>query len=89
MTQQGMENGNVSTEALKLMTGTYFLIPKSHENDVSTGMDKLTALGAYLVPKDAPPSMTKDAMVVAAVPSVSYVSLTVKVQSISAFKMTS
>jgi hypothetical protein len=84
VTQQGTDNNSVSMNALKLMTGTYFLIPKSHENDFAAGMDKLSAASGYLVPKDAPASTPPDVRLASAVPSVSYVSLNVKVQPLSA-----
>jgi hypothetical protein len=40
VTQQGTDNNSVSVNALKLMTGTFFLIPKAHENDFATGMER-------------------------------------------------
>ena len=85
VTQQGTDNNDVSMNALKLMTGTYFLVPKAHENDIATSMDKLAGAGGYLVPKDAPANTPPDSRVALAVPTVSYVSLNVKVQPYSAF----
>jgi hypothetical protein len=85
VTQQGKDNNSVSMNALKLMTGTYFLVPKAHETDLAKDMDKLAATGGYLVPKDAPANTPPDARVAMAVPSVSYVSLNVKVQPYSVF----
>jgi hypothetical protein len=85
VTQQGKDNNSVSMNALKLMTGTYFLVPKAHETDLAKDMDKLAEAGGYLVPKDAPANTPPDARVDLAVPNVSYVSLNVKVQPYSAF----
>jgi hypothetical protein len=84
VTQQGLDNQNISMNALKLVAGTYFLVPKVHENDVAKDMDKLAAAGGYLVPKDAPSNMPSDTRIASAVPTVSYVSVNVKVQPLSA-----
>ena len=85
VTQQGTDNENVSAKALKLLAGTYILVPKAHENEVAGEMDKLAAADGYLVPKDAPSKMTSDTRVASAVPTVSYVSVIVKVQPLSSF----
>jgi hypothetical protein len=85
VTQQGFDNDNVSAKALKLLTGSYILVPKSQENEIASDMNKLAAAGGYLVPRDAPANMPSDTRVATAAPSVSYVSVNVKVQPLGTF----
>ena len=88
VTQKGTDNSNISATALKLVRGSYFLVPKVQEGDLETDMDKLViSNNSYLVERDA--KGTPDDLIAQAVPTVSYVALNVKVQSASEFPATS
>ena len=88
VTQKGTDNSLISASALKLVSGTYFLVPKSQEADLEKEMDKLViSNNSYLVERDA--KGTPDALVAQAVPTVSYVALNVRVQAASDFPATS
>jgi hypothetical protein len=86
--QKGTDNTLISASALKLITGTYFLVPKAQEADLEKDMDKLViSNNSYLVERDA--KGTPDDLIAQAVPTVSYVALNVRVQSASDFPATS
>lgn len=86
--QKGTDNTLISASALKLITGTYFLVPKAQEADLEKDMDKLViSNNSYLVERDA--KGTPDDLIAQAVPTVSYVALNVRVQSASEFPATS
>lgn len=87
VTQQGVDNSLISANALKLVSGDYILVPKSQEEDFQKEMDKLIAQNGYVVPRDA--KGTPDDRIKQAVPTVSYVTLSVKVQPASSFPATS
>jgi len=88
VTKHGYESHNIAPNALKLVSGTYILVPKSHEDEVAKNMDRLIVAQGYLNPRDSPASTPPDRLVEAAVPTVSYVSLNVKVQPRSAVTKT-
>jgi hypothetical protein len=82
-TQEGADNSLISVNALKLIAGNYFLVPKAQEADFQKEMKDLTAQGGYLVnssDKSAP-----DQRVANAIPTVTYASLNVRVQALSAY----
>ncbi len=87
VTQQGADNSLISGNALKLLAGSYILVPKSQESDLQKDMDKLVVQNGYLVERDA--KGTPDDRVAEAVQTVSYVVLNVRVQPASAFPPTS
>jgi hypothetical protein len=88
VTQKGTDNTLISASALKLVSGTYFLVPKSQEADLEKNMDKLVVSNnSYLVERDA--KGTPDDLIAQAVPTVSYVALNVRVQSANDFPATS
>ena len=87
VTQQGADNSLISANAIKLLSGSYILVPKSQEDDLQKEMDKLVVQNGYLVERDA--KGTPDTRVAQAVPTVSYLVLNVKVQPASAFPATS
>jgi hypothetical protein len=88
VTQKGTDNTLISASALKLVSGTYFLVPKAQEADLEKDMDKLViSNNSYLVERNA--KGTPDDLIAQAVPTVSYVALNVRVQSASDFPATS
>lgn len=88
VTQKGTDNTLISASALKLVTGTYFLVPKSQEADLEKEMDKLVVSNnSYLVERDV--KGTPDELIKQAVQTVSYVALNVRVQPASDFPATS
>ncbi len=87
VTQQGADNSLISANSLKLISGNYILVPKSHEDDLQKEMDKLVIQNGYLVERDS--KAAPDERVAQAIPAVSYVVLSVKVQKASDFPPTS
>jgi hypothetical protein len=87
VTQQGADNSLISAEALKLVSGTYVFLPQSQENDLEKEMDKLVVQNGYLVDRNS--TAVPDTRIKEAVPTVSYVTLDVKVEKASDFPATS
>ncbi len=87
VTQQGADNSLISADALKLVSGTYVFLPKAQENDLDKEMDKLVVRNGYLVDRNS--TATPDIRIAEAVPTVSYVTLNVKVEKASDFPATS
>ena len=87
VTQEGVDNSLISADALKLVSGSYILVPKSQEDDLQKEMDQLVIQNGYLVKRGSKAS--PDDRVSEAVPTVSYATLNVKVQKASDFPATS
>jgi hypothetical protein len=87
VTQQGADSSLISVNALKLLTGEYILMPKSQQKDFAQDMDKLVVQNGFLVERDA--KGIPDDRISLAAPTVSYITLSVKVQSASTFPATS
>jgi len=87
VTQQGVDNSRISVNALKLVSGDYILLPKSQEEDFQKSMDKLVVQNGYVVERDA--TAAPDDRISQAIPTVSYVVLSVKVQPASSFPVSS
>jgi hypothetical protein len=87
VTQQGANSSTVSAKALKLMTGTYVLVPKAHEADLNKELANLVVQNGYLVERDS--KLAPDARVAQAVPTVSYVTLNIKIEDASKFQASS
>jgi hypothetical protein len=88
VTQKGTDNTLISASALRLITGTYFLVPKAQEAALEKEMDKLViSNNSYLVERGA--TGTPDVLIKQAVDTVSYVALNVRVQAASDFPATS
>ncbi len=87
VTQRGADSSLVSANALKLLAGNYILIPKAQEDDLQKDMDKLVVQDGYLVERDS--KANPDERTAQAVPTISYLTLSVKVQKASDFPATS
>jgi hypothetical protein len=87
VTQQGANYDLISVNALRLVAGTYILIPKSQEDDFQKEMDKLVVVGGYL--EESASKASPDDRVAEAVPAVTYAALNVRVQRASTFPATS
>jgi hypothetical protein len=87
VTQQGANSSAISAKALKLMTGTYILVPKAHETDLNKELANLVVQNGYLVERDS--KLAPDARVAEAVPTVSYVTLNIKIEDASKFQASS
>jgi hypothetical protein len=87
VTQKGADNNLISVNALKLLSGNYILLPKSQEDDFQKGMDKLVVQNGFLVERNS--TGTPDDRISQAIPTVSYVAVSVRVQSASTFPATS
>lgn len=86
VTQQGADSSLISANALKLVSGTYILVPEAQENDFEKAMSDLVVQNGYLVEPNS--KAAPDQRIAEAIPTVSYVSLNVKVQPASAFPAT-
>lgn len=87
VTQQGADNSLISANALRLVSGDYVFVPKSHEADFQKSMDQLIVQNGYLVERNA--KGAPDERIDQAVDSVTYVTLNVKVQPASSFPASS
>lgn len=87
VTQQGANNDLISANALKLITGTYVLIPKAQEDEFQKQMDKLLIRDGFLAERNS--KADPDERIAEAVPAVTYVALNVRVQAASTFPATS
>jgi hypothetical protein len=87
VTQQGADSGQISANALKLISGDYVLVPKVYEDDFQKDMNKLIVQNGYLVERDT--NGTPDERIATAVPTVSYLTLSVRVQPVSSYPASS
>jgi hypothetical protein len=87
VTQQGADNSLISADALKLVSGSYVFVPQAQEDDLQKEMDKMVVQNGYLVERNS--NASPDERIAQAVPSVSYVTLNVKVDKASDFPATS
>jgi hypothetical protein len=85
VTQKGADSSLISATSLKLLSGAYILIPKSHEDDFVKVMDKMIVQEGYLVEKDAVGKLPPDERISQAIPTVSYITLNVRVQPASSY----
>jgi len=85
VTQKGVESSLISANSLKLVSGTYILIPRAHEADFAKEMDKLIVQEGYLVERNAVGKLAPDDRVSQAVQTVSYITLNVRVQPASSY----
>lgn len=85
VTQKGADSSLISANSLKLLSGDYILIPKAHEADFVKEMDRLIVQDGYLVERDAVGKHPPDERISQAVPTVSYITLNVRVQPASAY----
>ncbi|HTY83970.1 MAG TPA: hypothetical protein VMB19_07115 [Silvibacterium sp.] len=76
----------VSRNAMKLLSGEYILVPKSQEEDFAKAMPNLTVQNGFVVQQNA--TGAPDARIADAVPTVSYLTVSVKVQAASTFPAT-
>jgi hypothetical protein len=83
VTQKGADNSLISMNSLKLLTGDYVLVPKAHETDFEKEMDKMIVQNGYVVHRDS--KVNPDDRIKEAVPAVSYITLSVKVQPASSY----
>lgn len=87
VTRQGANNDLISANALKLVSGTYVLIPKAQEDEFQKQMDKLVVQDGFLAERNS--KADPDERIAEAVPTVTYVALNVRVQAASTFPATS
>ena len=85
VTQKGVESSLISANSLKFVSGDYILIPKGHEGDFAKVMDQLIVQEGYLVEKEAVGKLPPDERISQAVPTVSYITLHVRVQPASSY----
>lgn len=87
VTKEGAKNELISANALRMIEGTYILVPKSQEEDLQKEMSKLVAQNGYLVERGS--NASPDDRIAQAVPTVTYASLAVRVQPASSFPVSS
>jgi hypothetical protein len=82
VTQQGADSTEISSaHALKLIAGDYVLVPRAFEDDFQRSMDRLIVQNGYVVERDT--KGAPDERIATAVPTVSYLTLSVRVQPVS------
>jgi hypothetical protein len=84
-TRKGAESSHVSASAIKFLAGDYILVPKSHEVDFNKDHDKLIVQNGYVIERDSVGKLSPDDRVNLAIPTVSYVTLHVKVEPLSTY----
>jgi hypothetical protein len=74
-----VDSGNMNSDALKLITGEYVIVPAHSTDALSSQMEGLKMLNGYLVPKDLAASADPTTAAKAALPNVTYATLKVSV----------
>lgn len=85
VTRKGSDSSLISASSLKLVSGDYIMVPKSQEADFTKSMEQLQVQNGYLVERNAAANIPPDERVKQAVPDVSYITLSVKVQPASKY----
>ena len=74
-----VDSGNMHSDALRLITGEYVIVPSHSTAALSSQMDGLKMLNGYLVPKDLAANADPTTAAQAALPNVTYATLKVSV----------
>ena len=74
-----VDSGNMHSDALRLITGEYVIVPSHSTAALSSQMEGLKMLNGYLVPKDLAASADPTTAAKAALPNVTYATLKVSV----------
>jgi hypothetical protein len=74
-----VDSGNMHSDALKLITGEYVIVPAHSTEALRAQMEGLKMLNGYLVPKDLAANMDPTTAAKAALPNVTYATLKVNV----------
>jgi hypothetical protein len=74
-----VDSGNMHSDALRLITGEYVIVPAHSTEALSSQMEGLKILNGYLVPKDLAASADPTTAAKAALPDVTYATLKVSV----------
>jgi hypothetical protein len=74
-----VDSGNMHSDALRLITGEYVIVPSHSTTALSSQMEGLKMLNGYLVPKDLAASADPTTAAKAALPDVTYATLKVSV----------
>jgi hypothetical protein len=74
-----VDSGNMHSDALRLITGEYVIVPSHSTTALSAQMEGLKILNGYLVPKDLAANADPTTAAKAALPDVTYATLKVSV----------
>jgi hypothetical protein len=74
-----VDSGNMHSDALRLITGEYVIVPSHSTEALSSQMEGLKMLNGYLVPKDLAASADPTTAAKASLPDVTYATLKVSV----------
>jgi hypothetical protein len=74
-----VDSGNMHSDALRLITGEYVIVPSHSTASLQSQMEGLKMLNGYLVPKDLPANADPATAAKAALPDVTYATLKVSV----------
>jgi hypothetical protein len=74
-----VDSGNMHSDALRLITGEYVIVPAHSTEALSSQMDGLKIINGYLVPKDLPSNADPTTAARTALPNVTYATLKVSV----------
>jgi hypothetical protein len=75
-----VDSGNMHADALKLMTGSYIIVPASSTSTLSAKMNDLKLINGYLVPKTIAANEDPEVVAKNVLPDVTYATLKVSVQ---------
>ena len=75
-----VDSGNMHSDALRLITGEYVIVPAHSTEALRTQMDGMKIVNGYLVPKDLAANADPTAVAKTALPNVTYATLKVSVQ---------
>src|SRR5580698_555584 len=75
-----VDSGNMHADALRLMTGSYIIVPASSTSTLSAKMNDLKLINGYLVPKTIAANEDPEVVAKNALPDVTYATIKVSVQ---------
>jgi hypothetical protein len=83
-TQQAYTDPDRESRYIGLLSGDYLMVPQKHTDDLAKDLPNLDLVQGYLVRKDADPNQPLEARAQNAIPGITYASMRVSVQPVSA-----
>ncbi len=83
-TKQALADPDREDRYIGLLNGDYLMVPQKHTDELATALPNLFLEQGYLVRKDADPSLPLQARAESAIPGITYASMRVTVQPLSA-----
>ena len=83
-TKQALSDPDREDRYIGLLNGDYLMVPQKHTDELAAALPNLSLEQGYLVRKDADPSLSLQARAESAIPGITYASMHVTVQPLSA-----